>query len=293
MNAKTSETGAMDDFVALPGAQPRFHRFQFGEIECIALSDGGIPRPPVPGQDLVLLPLSCLLVRLPGTGLVLMDTGFGLNPMSHGQPLRTVGRVPASLKAAGISPAEINAVLISHIHPDHVGGMYGSDGAKLYPNATYYVGAEELAFWSQEPLDLQWTASPPPIKIQMAEHAKRMLGFAGDTLKTFRAGEEVLPGIGTILLPGHAPGQMGYILSSGNEKLLFTADAIADSAVSIQTPHVYNPMDMDPDLAVETRHKLIAMLLEPGWQSFTPHFPWPNLGRLKRGDAHAVWEPAA
>lgn len=122
--------------------------------------------------------------------------------------------------------------------------------------------------------------------------AKRMLGFAGNGLRTFHAGEEVLPGIGT-MLPGHSPGQVGFIPSSSLDKLLYTGDALSEPATSIGTPDVYNPMDMDPDLAVETRHKAIALLSQPHWQSFTPHFPWPNLGRVRSNNGLAFWEPAA
>ena len=224
--------------------------------------------------------------------MVLIDTGFGIEPSVNGNVLRTVGRVPASLAAAGVTPDQVGAVLISHIHPDHVGGLYGRSGEKLYPNATYHVSAEELAYWSRDPLDLSAVASPPPIKQRMAETAKALFSAAGNTFKTFRAGEEVLPGIGTIPLFGHAPGQVGFVLSSGGETLIFTADAIADPVASIQTPDVYNTMDMDPALAVKTRHELIAKLAEPECRNFTPHFPWPSLGRVKGGSAQATWEAA-
>lgn len=204
------------DLSRMPAAQPGFHRFRLGDIECFALSDGGIPMPSPPGQDAslqgpggpapMLLPLSCLLARLPGGGAVLMDTGFGAGAAFAGQPMPSVGRLSESLAGAGARLEDISAVLISHVHPDHVGGMYRGDGAQTYPNATYHTGAEELVFWSREPLDLSQAVSPPPFKARMAEAAKRMLGFAGDGLRTFRAGEEVLPGIGTMLLPGHSPG---------------------------------------------------------------------------------------
>lgn len=304
MNHSPSEPGLAAEPGLSAGAQARFHRFHFGEIECIALSDGGLPMSRPHAQEAAspnsetggdgppLRPLSCLLVRLPRTGLVLIDTGFGLNPVVGGTVLRTVGRLPASLAGAGVAPEDIDVVLISHIHPDHVGGLYGDDGAKLYPNASYHVGAEELAFWGRQPLDLSGTASPPHVKEGMANAAKRMLGFAGDTLSTFRAGEEVLPEVGTMLLPGHAPGQVGFILSSGAKKLLFTGDAIAEPVASIETPEVYNPMDMNPDLAVETRRKLIALLSQPEWRCFTPHFPWPNLGRVQTTNGKSFWKLA-
>ena len=300
MSQSSTQPAAIDPST-LPEAQPRFEHFRIGEIECYGLSDGAMVRPtpspppgapPAPPAPPVMIPLSCLLVRLPGIGLVLIDSGFGNEATFGGRPMRSVGHLTESLAAAGFAPDDIDVVLISHIHPDHVTGLHRNDGTKTYPNATYCVGAEELAFWSQEPLDLSQAASPPHIKIGMEHAAKRMLGFVGDTLRTFRAGEEVLPGIGTMLLPGHAPGQVGFILSSGGERLLYTGDAISIPGVSIETPDVYNPMDMDPDRAVRTRHELIAMLSEPGWQTFTPHFRWPSRGYVRGGDGAATWKPA-
>ena len=302
MSQSSAQPSAAIDPASLPEAQARFDRFRVGEIECTALSDGAMVRPSPPAAAAsgpagpsrpVMIALSCLLARVPGSGLVLIDTGFGTDALVGGQPMRSVGRLAASLAAAGFSPGDIDVVLISHMHPDHIGGMYRSDGTKSYPNATYHVGAEELAFWSQEPLDLSGAASPPHIKTGMAQAARSMLDRAGDTLGTFEAGQEALPGVGTILLPGHAPGQVGFILSSQGDRLLFTADAIAHPVVSIETPDVYNPMDMAPDQAVRTRHEVIALLSEPGWQSFTPHFPWPSRGRVQAADGKAVWTPAA
>jgi glyoxylase-like metal-dependent hydrolase (beta-lactamase superfamily II) len=308
LNQAPNLLGAKPQTQILPGAEPRFYRFNVGEFECIALSDGGmpVPRPPA-GYDmlpslppmpqipagLILLPLSSLLVSLPGVGNVLIDTGFGSNPGMFGSgPARPVGHLVASLVAAGVPPEDIDVVLISHLHPDHIGGMYSDDGKKLYPNAVYYAGAEEIEFWSKDDLDLGFTNTPPPLRTSAIEAAKRMLGFAGDTLKVFRAGEDVLPGIGSISLPGHSPGQVGFILSSAGKKLLFTADSLTNPVISIETPDVHNPVDMNSDLAVKTRHKVIALLSEPDWQNFTTHFPWPNLGSVKTRNGHFIWQPA-
>ena len=289
MSQSANPPAAATDPAAAPEAQPRFERFHVGGIECLALSDGGLPRVVPPGSGAAtLLPLSCLAVRLPGSGLVLIDTGFGAGTM-----VRSVGHLPESLAAAGIAPGDVDVVLISHMHPDHIGGMYKPDGSQTYPNATYHVGAEELAYWSQDPLDLSHLTAPPHIRKGMEMAARRMLAAGGDSLRSFRAGEEALPGLGTLPLFGHAPGQVGFIVSSGADRLLFTADAIAFPVVSIETPDVHNPMDMDPDRSVRTRHELIALLSEPGWQAFAPHFPWPSRGRVRREAGKAVWEPAA
>ncbi len=300
-----SQSATQPDIVdpaTLPAAQPQFEHFRVGEIDCWAVSDGAIIRPmpprpagapPAPPAPPILVPLNCLLIRLPGTGLVLIDSGHGLILLENGQPMPTVAHLPESLAAAGFAPADIDVVLISHMHPDHIGGLYGNDDTKAYPNATYLVSAEELAYWTRNPLDLSQAATPPHIKFFMEQFARRLLRLAGDTLGTFRSGEEALPGLGTMALPGHAPGQVGFILSDGDDKLLYTADAVTHQLVSIETPDSFQPMDMNPVLAVQTRRGLLSRLSEPGWQCFTPHFPFPARGRVQGGEDHASWTPMA
>ena len=296
------------DAAALPISQPRFEHFRVGEIDCYALSDGAIirtiPTRQATGSDptrsasggsrqIYMNPLSCLLVRLPGTGLVLIDAGFGRDPTVGGMFMPSVGRLQLSMAQAGFTPEDIDAVVISHMHPDHIGGLYNDDGTRVYPNATYNVSAEELAYWSRDPLDLSQAASPPPVKIEMTKVIKRFHKLAGDELKTFPAGEEALPGLGTMLLTGHAPGQVGFTVSNGGERLVFVADALSHPVVSIQTPDTYNPMDMDSDRAVKTRHELIAMLSDSDWQLFASHFPFPARGHIQGKSGEATWTPTA
>ena len=279
---------------AFAGTEARSFRDKIGDIEVVALSDGGVPVPRPPGtpgsSEMILRPLACLLVRLPGEpGLVLIDAGFGPVAKRAGLPLPTAGRLVASLSAAGVALEDIGTVLISHIHPDHVDGLYDDDGVPIYPKATYRVGAEELAFWSQADLDLSWSPSPAPFKAEMLATAKRLVGFAGSTLETFHAGEPAMPGIETVLLPGHTPGQVGFIMSSGGKHLLYTADALTTPEMSIATPDRQNPIDLDPELGVRTRKTLLDKLCQPGWHSFSPHFPWPNLGSVEKLGDHYRW----
>ena len=109
----------------------------------------------------------------------------------------------------------------------------------------------------------------------------------------FHAGDEVIPGIKAVDLPGHAPGQVGFELSDGEETLLYTADAITNAKVSLETPDVHNIMDLDPHVAVKTRLELVASLASSGTRSFSPHFPFPAWGNVqKQGEKH-VWKPGA
>jgi glyoxylase-like metal-dependent hydrolase (beta-lactamase superfamily II) len=301
LNDKVVGPGSFPTLADLSEAEPRFYRFSLGAIDCVALSDGGIPtlRRPDPsalptGPDnppaFTLLPLSILLVRLPASGqLVLIDTGFGAEPIMGGGPAHTVAKLSKSLDLAGFKPDDIDVVLISHMHPDHIGGMYTPDGTKRFPKADYYLGAEELAFWNQEPLDLSDVESPPAIKEQMTEYSNRMLAQARGDIRTFRAGEDVLPGVQTILVPGHSPGQVGFIFTSDEQKLLYTADAF-NRVQSIQTPDAVNPMDMNSRLGIETRHNLLRLLSGPEWKNFTPHFPWPSTGRVSLADGSYRWD---
>ena len=284
---------------ATPETQARFHRFHVGNMQCVSLSDGAIRVPlgrPEPGQPMQfrLVPLACLLLTLPQTGqVVLIDSGFGYNPALLGKPLLSDGRLAESLAQAEIDPASIDAVILSHLDPDHVDGLFHDDGTRTFPRATYHAAAEDLAFWRRESIDLSDSPCPEPVKQDRLRASSRLLRLAGDTLHAFKTGEEVLPGITSIALPGHTPGQVGFIIQGDPESLLYTADSVTNSVLSIETPEVHNPMDLYPAQAVETRRALIRLLLEKNWQSFSPHFPWPAIGRLERSGERVIWQPAS
>ncbi len=220
-----------------------------------------------------------------------MDSGLGPDAIIRGERLAGVGQLPEALGQAGFTPEMIDVVLISHLHPDHIGGLYRPNGTKSFPNARYRLAARELAFWNAEPVDFTGLVTPPPLREAMISAAKTMLGHADGTLETFMAGDDALPGIGTIELPGHSPGQVGYVISEGGKTLIFTADAIAEADVSVETPDLHNPVDMDPDLAVRTRHELLDLLSKPGRYCFSPHFDWPSVGSVNRSSGRTFFQP--
>ena len=290
----------------LPGTEARFDRFHVGKIVCTALSDGGIlvhrPAPPRKDGELptdapvaappsLVIPLSCLVVELPQTRqTVLIDAGFGLTPELLAKPMSSAGRLQDSLRAAGYDLERIDVVLISHFDIDHVAGLYDESGEQIFQKAQYYASADAFEFWSREGIDLDASPTLPWIKKERLLVSAHVLKAGGARLKTFHPGDEVLPGIQVLDLPGHAAGQVGFLLSSEGEKLLYTADAITNTVISVETPEVFNIMDQDPDTAVRVRKELLSSMSEQGWRSFSPHFPWPSWGRVQKQDGKHVWK---
>ena len=289
----------------IPGTQARFDRFHVGQIACTAVSDGGIlvPLPPPPAAPagaaesankppaFLLVPLACLVVQMPQDGpVVLFDSGFGLTPESLGKPMQSAGQLLASLEAAGLSADRIDLVLISHFDIDHVAGLYKADGSQVFGNATYYASAEAVEFWSEADVDLSASPVFAWVKQERLLVSAHLLKHAGQRLKTFRAGDEVVAGIRVLDLPGHAPGQVGFEITSDGESLVYTADAITHAVVSLETPDVFNLMDLDPHTAVTTRKALLASLSEAGSRSFSPHFPFPGWGRVQKAGEKHVWK---
>ncbi|UIN20145.1 MBL fold metallo-hydrolase [Herbaspirillum frisingense] len=188
--------------------------------------------------------INCYLIRSP-TQTVLVDAGAG-GFKQWG------GRLPDNLKRAGVLPSDIDTVLLTHAHPDHIGGLLDSAGDRAFPDAELVVQGQELDFWEN---DANFCRASERARGNFI-FARKVFGKYRDRLRTF-AGGEVLPGISAQPLPGHTAGHCGYHINSNGQGLLIWGDIVHFPHLQIARPDVSIAFDLDPHLATATRVHLL------------------------------------
>ncbi len=273
-----------DDGFTLAPTTPAARTFQLGKLSLAALQDAQIVIPndgksfgmdAKPGEvadvlraaaaptSAITLSVNVLLVKTEGH-LVLLDAGTG--PEWHGALLD-------SLKQAGIAPADVTDVLITHAHGDHINGLIDAQSRLAFPNATIRMSDEE---W-------EWT------KTKGAEH---LVTGISERVDPFRAGAVVVPGIRSIALDGHTVGHVGYEISSGTARLRDIGDLAHSSIVSLEKPQWLNGFDRDADEARATRMNMLAELARTHELVFAPHFPYPGVGYIVPDGTAFKWQPS-
>ncbi|WP_245270924.1 MBL fold metallo-hydrolase [Beijerinckia mobilis] len=198
-------------------------------------------------KDYTSIHINCYLVR-GGGRTILIDAGAGGFKQWGGQ-LKT------NLVLAGIRPSEIDTILLTHAHPDHVGGLMDSSGEAVFPNAELVVHHREVSFWQD---DGNLSRAPEHARGNFLVARRAFDGYR-DRLRTFDAGE-VLPGMTAVPLPGHTEGHTGYRLESGGQNLLVWGDIVHFPQIQIPRPDVAIAFDQDSDLAVATRSRLLDLV---------------------------------
>lgn len=212
--------------------------------------------------DRITLSVNELLVRT-GHRLILIDTGLG--PQQHGALL-------GSLKLASVSPGDVTDVLITHPHPDHLGGLLDAQGHLAFPNATIRMTNAAWA-WMQRNV------------------APAMVGAVAPRVQTFEPGASIAPGILSVSLPGHTPGHVGYEILSGHSRLMDIGDVAHSSIVSLARPQWAIQFDNDRALGRQTRGKTLAALARAHEWVFAPHFPFPGVGHIVAEGRGYAWKP--
>lgn len=268
--------------------QPKwdFYRFKLGGFEVTIIRDGATSvAGPYPAfgadqfeedvHDLMAanhlplkrfeLPYSPVVVNT-GNELVLFDAGNG----SARRPAS--GYLPEGLRAAGYTPEQLDVVVITHCHPDHVGGLI-ENGAAAFPNARYVCGGQEYDFWSQKEL-----LEHDPAMARRARVVREKVVPLAPKMSFVKDEGEVLPGIRAIASPGHTPGHLAYHVESEGKRLLIWGDAIVHFVISFQRPDWPLGSDMDKEVAAESRMKLLGMAAADKIPVTGYHLPFPALG---------------
>lgn len=284
----------------LAGRQvPGVHRLKVGGFEVTALLDGhldigrelfakGDPGEMDRLQEAAFLPKGPA-VRSPvnafavssGDRLVLIDTGTA-SAMGPG-----LGHLPESLQAAGIDPATVDAVLLTHMHPDHANGLLTPQGVAAFANAEVLVAQAEAGFWLDDATLAQAPAGMKPY-VEMARAAVKPYQ---SRLRTFAPGEEVMPGIGSVAAPGHTPGHTAYRVASGDAQLLVWGDIVHVAAFQLAHPDWSIGFDSDPNQAMTTRQRMLDMVAAERMAVAGMHLPFPGLGHVARAGQGYAFVP--
>lgn len=268
---------------------PGYYRLMLGDFEVTALSDGTLPfnvgallKHVTPAQldaDLarvflkepVETSVNAFLVNT-GARLVLIDTGIG----PSGPP--SAGRLLANLRAAGYRPEEVDDILITHMHGDHIGGL-SRNGQAVFPNATVHAARAEAEYWLSE---ARMNAAPAARRGAFRGAMAALKPYV-DAMRfeTFDDDVEVVPGIRAVAAPGHTPGHTMYLVSSRGEQLLLWGDLVHVAAVQFLDPSVTISFDSDSAQAARERLKIFAMVAAKGYLIGGAHLSFPGLGHLR------------
>jgi glyoxylase-like metal-dependent hydrolase (beta-lactamase superfamily II) len=275
------------------------YRFMVGDVRVSALSDGTVPinlhdllRGITPEQTDVLLAhsymsnpveasITAFLLEV-GSRRVLVDTGAGELFGAH-----NAGRLPETLRAAGVSLDQIEDVLITHVHTDHSGGLTVA-GKMLFPNATIHVGKPDLDYF----LDKTNAAKTHYAARYFDEAAVTLKPYVdAGKVKAFAGRSELLPGIVGEVHPGHTPGSAFYTLTSRGESVVFIGDIIHAAAVQFPEPRVTITFDQNPSRAREVRLSAFSRFAAEGTLIAAPHLPFPGVGHIRAEGAGYRWYP--
>jgi glyoxylase-like metal-dependent hydrolase (beta-lactamase superfamily II) len=291
---------------ALPAAPqhhdqaPGFYRLKVGDLEVTALFDGtgvfdphwlngtkatmdGVADAMHADPHLLDVADTGFLVDT-GTQLILVDVGAG-TWWGGG----AFGRLAGSLRSAGYTPEEVDVVLVTHLHSDHVGGLTTQDGKRVFPNADVYVAKAESDFWLSPEIAAKAPKDAQPF-FQSAQAIAAPYIKAGKW-HTFSASGPIVECMQLVSLPGHTPGHTGYEFSSKGQHILFWGDIVHALRVQLPHPEVTAVFDIDQTAAAATRHRLLARLAHEDVLIAGPHMNFPALGRLRQEGSGYGWAP--
>ena len=293
--APTAQAGAPMVKTQAPG----YYRMMLGDFEVTALSDGTVDLQPKQlltnttqaavgkllersfEKDVVPTSVNAYLINT-GEKLVLVDTG------AAGLFGPTLGNLLTNLKAAGYQPEQVDAVLITHMHPDHVGGLIAA-GKIAFPNATLHADQHDADFWlakanlDKAPADSKGFFQGAMASVNPYVESGKFKPFSGNT--------DLLPGIKAVATPGHTPGHSVYVIESKGAKLVLWGDLMHVAAVQFSQPQVTIAFDTDSKAAAAQRKKAYADAAAAKYFVAGSHLPFPGIGHVRAEGKGYSWVP--
>ncbi len=307
LGASAGLSAGLGALVAAPAAQaaapqigrqaPAFYRYKVGSIEITVVNDG-VSRMPITDdfvgnaskadvnaaldaafleKDFYAGPYNPIIVNT-GSKLALIDTGTGEAAFQSSKGLN--GRFLLNLAAAGIDAKDIDTVIASHYHGDHINGLLKADNSIAFPNAEILVPSVEHAFWMN---DGEMSRATKPRVVAGFKNVRRLM--TGEILKMVRTydwGKEVIPGVTAIATPGHTPGHSSHVISSGSKSLYVQADVTHAPFLFARHPEWHFMLDVDPVAAEATRRKVYDMLVAEKMLVQGFHYPFPAVGHVEK-----------
>ncbi len=280
---------------------PGYYRMMLGQFEITALYDGALDLDTKLLHNTTPTELNKLLARM-FVGNPKMQTAVNAYLINTGEHLVLVdagaaklfgpslGFILQNMKAAGYDPAQVDTVVITHLHPDHVGGVTDANGQQVFPRAKILVAKEDNDFWLS-----QKVADSSPEKMQrlfkMARDSAAPYQTSGQW-QTFTEGSVLVPGIKAVKANGHTPGHTAFAVESEGQKLLIWGDLVHAHAVQFARPGVSIEFDVDQKQAIATRKSIFKAMAESKSLVAGMHLPFPGIGHVRAdGKGAYSWVP--
>jgi glyoxylase-like metal-dependent hydrolase (beta-lactamase superfamily II) len=278
---------------------PSHYRFRLGEFEVTTIRDGALafdgPHP-IFGENIDvaevqafaeanLLPPERMMIGFSpvvvntGTEVVLFDSGNGAARRPD------AGQLAAMLGSAGFQADQIDVVVLTHFHPDHIGGLM-EEGAPLFPNARYVTNAVEYDFWSPED-----KLSGPTERV--ATLTQSNVVPLAEKIAFIKEGDAVASGIEAIDAFGHTPGHTVFHVESAGKRLMIAADTANHFVMSLERPDWHVRFDMDKDAAIASRRKVFDLIAAEKIPFTGYHMPFPSVGFVQVSDPGYRYIPAS
>lgn len=263
-----------------------FTDFTVGRATVTALSDGSLTVPPVlfsntTDADNAILAEGIKLAAntyayQSGDRTFLFDAGSGSDHYIS-QQFPTIGKLAGDLAAAGIDPASVTDIVITHMHIDHIGGLV-SGGQPVFANATIHVSEADWNFWNNP----DFAASAPDQLKPMINAAQLVSSIVGENIKTHAGEADLGAGVAMVPTPGHTPGHSGVLLTSGSEQLMLIGDAIVTEKVHFANPDAGWALETDKALAAKTRRAILDQAATDKIMIAGSHISTPGTGIVER-----------